>query len=60
MISDEGAPILMDFGSCVKARMKIDNRQQALIQQVLTAGTTSAFVYFVSHVLMHGFLGHCR
>lgn len=35
MISDDGAPILMDFGSTMKARIKIDNRQQALTQQVL-------------------------
>lgn len=34
MIADDGAPILMDFGSTLKARIKIDNRQQALLQQV--------------------------
>ena len=34
MIADDGNPILMDFGSTLKARIKIDNRQQALLQQV--------------------------
>lgn len=34
MLSDEGAPILMDFGSAVLARIRIDSRQQALMQQV--------------------------
>lgn len=34
MIADDGSPILMDFGSAVKARMKIETRQQALLQQV--------------------------
>lgn len=34
MIADDGKPILMDFGSAVKARIKIDSRQQALVQQV--------------------------
>lgn len=34
MISDEGTPILMDFGSAMKARVKIENRSQALLQQV--------------------------
>ena len=37
MIADDGNPILMDFGSAVKARMKIETRQQALLQQVLSA-----------------------
>lgn len=34
MIADDGTPIVMDFGSCVKARVKIENRSQALLQQV--------------------------
>ena len=38
MLSDEGEPILMDFGSTVLARVRIDTRQQALMQQVCTSG----------------------
>lgn len=35
MIADDGAtPILMDFGSAMKARIGIENRSQALTQQV--------------------------
>ena len=35
MISDDGVtPILMDFGSTVRARIKIETRTQALMQQV--------------------------
>ena len=34
MIADDGSPILMDFGSTMKARIKIENRSQALLQQV--------------------------
>ena len=38
MIADDGAtPILMDFGSTVKARVEIENRSQALLQQVSLA-----------------------
>ena len=37
MISDEGRPILMDFGSALKARIKIENRSQALLQQDIAA-----------------------
>ena len=37
MISDEGQPILMDFGSTMKARVKIENRSQALLQQDIAA-----------------------
>ena len=37
MISDDGVPILMDFGSTLKARIKIENRQQALLQQDIAA-----------------------
>lgn len=34
MISDDGTPILMDFGSTMKARIPIENRSQAMLQQV--------------------------
>lgn len=34
MIADDGSPILMDFGSAIKARIPIQTRQQALLQQV--------------------------
>lgn len=35
MLSDDGkTPILMDFGSTVKARVPVENRSQALLQQV--------------------------
>ncbi|KAH8100052.1 Pkinase-domain-containing protein [Cristinia sonorae] len=37
MIADNGAAILMDFGSCMKARVKIENRSQALLQQDIAA-----------------------
>ncbi|KIK66664.1 hypothetical protein GYMLUDRAFT_157468 [Collybiopsis luxurians FD-317 M1] len=37
MISDEGRPILMDFGSAMRARIKIENRNQALYQQDIAA-----------------------
>jgi len=37
MIADDGSPILMDFGSAVKARIKVENRQQALLQQDIAA-----------------------
>ncbi|EIW84239.1 other/NAK protein kinase [Coniophora puteana RWD-64-598 SS2] len=38
MISDDGiTPILMDFGSCMKARVRIENRSQALLQQDIAA-----------------------
>jgi serine/threonine kinase 16 len=40
MIADDGiTPILMDFGSTIKARIRIDNRSQALLQQVLATLT---------------------
>ncbi|EGG07965.1 uncharacterized protein MELLADRAFT_47963 [Melampsora larici-populina 98AG31] len=41
MISDEGQPILMDFGSAVKARVEIPNRSVALQQQDLAAEHSS-------------------
>jgi serine/threonine kinase 16 len=34
MIADDGAPILMDFGSTIRARIAVENRSQALLQQV--------------------------
>ena len=35
MIADDGVtPILMDFGSCAKAKILIETRSQALMQQV--------------------------
>ncbi|KAH7930166.1 protein kinase [Leucogyrophana mollusca] len=38
MIADDGVtPILMDFGSTVKARVPIENRSQALLQQDIAA-----------------------
>ena len=37
MIADDGSPVLMDFGSAMKARIKIENRSQALLQQDLAA-----------------------
>ncbi|KAI0346162.1 Pkinase-domain-containing protein [Trametopsis cervina] len=37
MIDDNGRPILMDFGSAMKARVKIETRSQALLQQDIAA-----------------------
>jgi serine/threonine protein kinase len=37
MISDDGRPILMDFGSTIKARIHVENRSQALYQQDMAA-----------------------
>ncbi|OJT03708.1 Serine/threonine-protein kinase ppk13 [Trametes pubescens] len=37
MIADDNQPILMDFGSTVKARIKVENRSQALLQQDIAA-----------------------
>ena len=34
MIADDGSPILMDFGSAIPARVKVETRSQALLQQV--------------------------
>ncbi|KAG5638476.1 hypothetical protein H0H81_012408 [Sphagnurus paluster] len=47
MIADDGVtPILMDLGSTVKARIPIENRSQALLQQV-----SNLFdVHFMSHL----------
>jgi len=43
MISDDGTPILMDFGSTVKARIPIETRAQALMQQVSPEVAHSAY-----------------
>lgn len=45
MIADDGSPILMDFGSTMKARIKIEDRSQALLQQV---GSNAVLVTQVS------------
>jgi serine/threonine kinase 16 len=46
MLADDGSPILMDFGSTVKARINIENRSQALYQQArLPSIHTYIFVY---------------
>jgi len=37
MISDEGEAVLMDFGSAIKARVNVETRQQALVQQDIAA-----------------------
>ncbi|KAI0833314.1 Pkinase-domain-containing protein [Trametes gibbosa] len=37
MIADDNQPILMDFGSTTKARIKVENRSQALLQQDIAA-----------------------
>lgn len=34
MIADDGSPIVMDFGSAIPARIKVDTRSDALLQQV--------------------------
>ena len=35
MIADDGmTPILMDFGSAMQARIRVETRSQALLQQV--------------------------
>jgi len=45
MVADDGVtPILMDFGSCMKARIPIENRSQALTQQD-TAAEHSTMAY---------------
>lgn len=48
MVSDDGTPILMDFGSTMKARIPIENRSQALLQQarLIISRTRSIFTYF--------------
>lgn len=34
MIADDGSPIVMDFGSAIPARIRVETRSQALLQQV--------------------------
>ncbi|KAF9511833.1 hypothetical protein BS47DRAFT_1467771, partial [Hydnum rufescens UP504] len=41
MIDDNDEPILMDLGSAMRARVRIDTRQQALIQQDIAAEQSS-------------------
>ena len=54
MIADDRVtPILMDFGSAMKARVKIENRSQALLQQVNFPSRSEYRV--LTHVV-----GHCR
>lgn len=45
MIADDNQPILMDFGSTVKARIKVENRSQALLQQVRIRRLREAVCY---------------
>jgi hypothetical protein len=45
MIDDDGTPILMDFGSTVKARIPIETRAQALMQQVSPKDAASHSAY---------------
>ena len=45
MVADDGVtPILMDLGSCMKARIPVENRSQALIHQD-TAAEHSTMAY---------------
>ncbi|KAF9649879.1 other/NAK protein kinase [Thelephora ganbajun] len=37
MVADDGSPILMDFGSAIPARIKVETRSQALLQQDIAA-----------------------
>ncbi|WWC61092.1 uncharacterized protein I303_103670 [Kwoniella dejecticola CBS 10117] len=41
MIADDGSPILMDFGSTIKARIKVESRQQALLEQDIASEHSS-------------------
>lgn len=41
MLADDGSPVLMDFGSCIKARIRINNRSEALVQQDMAAEHSS-------------------
>lgn len=41
MLADDGTPVLMDLGSCIKARVRIHNRSQALVQQDMAAEHSS-------------------
>lgn len=41
MLADNALPVLMDFGSCIKARVRVNNRSEALIQQDMAAEHSS-------------------
>ncbi|TIC13348.1 kinase-like protein [Wallemia mellicola] len=41
MLTDNALPVLMDFGSCIKARVRVNNRSEALIQQDMAAEHSS-------------------
>ncbi|KAK0565637.1 Serine/threonine-protein kinase env7 [Tilletia horrida] len=41
MISDEGQPVLMDFGSTIKARVSVHSRREAIAQQDMAAERSS-------------------
>lgn len=49
MIADDGTPILMDFGSATKARIPIETRSQALLQQVKHSVDFDAGPYWFPH-----------
>ncbi|ODO11615.1 hypothetical protein I350_00397 [Cryptococcus amylolentus CBS 6273] len=41
MIGDDGAPVLMDFGSTIKARIMVNTRQEALLEQDIASEHSS-------------------
>nr|XP_019042256.1 NAK protein kinase [Kwoniella bestiolae CBS 10118]OCF21186.1 NAK protein kinase [Kwoniella bestiolae CBS 10118] len=41
MIADDGNPVLMDFGSTIKARINVETRQQALLEQDIASEHSS-------------------
>ncbi|OCF55668.1 NAK protein kinase [Kwoniella mangroviensis CBS 10435] len=41
MIADDGSPVLMDFGSTIKARINVETRQQALLEQDIASEHSS-------------------
>ena len=45
MIADDGSPILMDFGSAIPARIKVDTRSDALLQQVVAPLSSNSHKY---------------
>lgn len=57
MIADDGVtPILMDFGSTIKARINIDNRSQALLQQV---NSQRLRTWRLSKFITTSYIGYC-
>lgn len=48
MISDKGQAVLMDFGSAIPARIKINNRQEALAEQDRAAEVRTRLFTFLS------------